>query len=182
MIRLLPLLSLVVSLSAISSTNASLVIPDYSQRDAPTQLQREQAHIVSKHHKSNAEHDESSSSLRPRKSLSWGPVHAHQVFVSESKKDASQFTTPSVHSDSIEVVNSLPGSRKPEKVALRLAQYLMDSHYQAKDGDKQTDLFVRKDSYLDRASGIYHAFVRQRLNGIQIADADLNVAIDSKGE
>lgn len=175
-LRLLPLLSLVISLSAISPTaNAGLIIPDYTQRDAPSQAQRDQAHHIYKQRPSKVD-----SPLQERKSLGFGPIHSHQVFISSAvdNDDDSQFSTSSVHSNSINVVNSLPGSRKPEKVALRLAKYLMDNH----QTDKGIELFLRKDSYLDTASGIYHAFIRQRLNGIQIADGDLNVAIDSKGE
>lgn len=176
MVRLLPLLSLAFAISSISPSNASLVIPDFTQRDAPTQSQRDRAHSIHSH----SHQDYFKSPLNHRKSLGFGPHHSHQVFVSDSAQShQGEFSTSStgIHSNSIHTVNALPGSKKPEKVALRLAKFLVGG------ADKpDIELFVRKDSYLDRASGIYHAFVRQRIHGIQIADSDLNVAIDSKGE
>lgn len=113
MVRLLPLLSLAFAISSISPSNASLVIPDFTQRDAPTQSQRDRAHSIHSH----SHQDYFKSPLNHRKSLGFGPHHSHQVFVSDSAQShQGEFSTSStgIHSNSIHTVNALPGSKKPE--------------------------------------------------------------------
>jgi extracellular elastinolytic metalloproteinase len=36
---------------------------------------------------------------------------------------------------------------------------------------------VRQDSYTDKATGVTHVYFRQRVNGIEVADGDINVNV-----
>jgi extracellular elastinolytic metalloproteinase len=39
------------------------------------------------------------------------------------------------------------------------------------------EFVVRKDSYTDKATGVTHVYFRQRVNGIEVADGDINVNV-----
>ncbi|PWN47785.1 hypothetical protein IE53DRAFT_229820 [Violaceomyces palustris] len=133
-------------------------------------------------------HSESS-----RKSLGWGPDHSHRHYASASvhaDQDRISFlglrsSSPRQSSiDAIKLVNfatSQALDRSPKAVATRLAEHLLsqaDSHGLK---TKAIDFYVRPDSYTDPQSGISHFYIRQLVNGIEVADADLNVNIDSQG-
>ncbi|KAL1942240.1 hypothetical protein VTO73DRAFT_6304 [Trametes versicolor] len=89
-----------------------------------------------------------------RKTLSFGPVHSH----------ASYHTNPVYHT------SLLRASEDPLDVARLFVEDLVRDI-------PGSDFVVRKDSYTDEATGITHAYVRQYINGIEVADGDINVSI-----
>lgn len=100
---------------------------------------------------------QASESVRPRKSLSFGPVHPH----------ASYSTNP------IQVPSfGLTAQSDPLEVASQYASNLIPSHLQG-----AMSFVLRKDSYTDKATGVTHAYLRQFINGLEVADGDMNVNI-----
>jgi len=97
-------------------------------------------------------------SVKPRKSLGFGPVHPHAVFLSNPSEIPQTF--------------GVPQSDDPLKLAQNFANGLIPPHL----GDAA--IFVlRKDSYTDKNTGVTHAYLRQFINGLEVADGDLNVNI-----
>ncbi|KAG8681968.1 Fungalysin/Thermolysin Extracellular metalloproteinase 5, partial [Ceratobasidium sp. 394] len=84
-----------------------------------------------------------------RKSLGFGPRHPAARFVTEPQL-ASSFAA---HTD-------------PLDVARAFLQAYTDSDY-----------FIREDSYTDKNTGITHVYVRQRVDGLEVADGDMNLNI-----
>ena len=96
-------------------------------------------------------------SFKPRKSLAFGPVHPHAVFRSDPSTIPQSFGLR---------------SENPLQLAQSFANGLVPPHL----GDAST-FVLRKDSYTDRNTGVTHAYFRQFINGLEVADGDLNVNI-----
>ena len=97
-------------------------------------------------------------SVKPRKSLGFGPVHPHAVFRSDPADIPQSF--------------SVPQSKDPLQLAQSFAKGLIPPHLE----DAAT-FVLRKDSYTDKNTGVTHAYLRQFINGLEVADGDLNVNI-----
>ncbi|KAI0699520.1 Fungalysin metallopeptidase-domain-containing protein [Cerioporus squamosus] len=89
-----------------------------------------------------------------RKTMSFGPVLPH----------AAYHTNPVYHA------SLLRTSEDPFEVARLFVEDLVRD---IPDGAFE----IRKDSYTDAATGVTHVFVRQYVNGIEVADGDINVNI-----
>lgn len=122
-----------------------------------------------------------------RKSLAWGPEHNHKVFADvDSANEAAPFRR-GLDSDrkhafaaAIHYINAEDGPKTPYVVATRLAKHLLG--YIQGLAPSGHDFYVRPDSYTDPASGISHYFVRQLVNGLEVADGDLNINISPEGK
>jgi extracellular elastinolytic metalloproteinase len=102
----------------------------------------------------------SSTQSGQRKSLGFGPHHAHRKLISkEHTPRPSTFASPSTE----EVFSS----------ALRLAKEVTGG---------ESSFFVRSDSYTDPSSGLTFVFVKQTVNGLQVEDGDMNAVYASDGE
>jgi extracellular elastinolytic metalloproteinase len=88
--------------------------------------------------------------------MGFGPVHPHAKFHTSpiSSAKASFF-----NSDPLEVARSFVRELLEEQLS----------------GDNSFAL--RKDSYTDKATGVTHVFFRQMINGIEVADGDINVNV-----
>ncbi|CAL1702728.1 unnamed protein product [Somion occarium] len=97
-----------------------------------------------------------SNQLRRRKTLGFGPAHPHATY-----RTAPLYTTDSfgaVREDPIEVAR----------------RFILDI---TKDIDAGSHFVIRKDSYTDKNTGITHVFARQFVEGVEIADGDINVNV-----
>ncbi|KAB5588687.1 Extracellular elastinolytic metalloproteinase [Ceratobasidium theobromae] len=83
-----------------------------------------------------------------RKSLNFGPRHPTARFVTEP-----QITSTLVATDPYDVAKSF------------LAAYT------------DSDYYIREDSYTDRITGVTHVYVRQKVQGLEVADGDMNLNI-----
>jgi extracellular elastinolytic metalloproteinase len=92
-----------------------------------------------------------------RKSLSFGPVLPHSQFVLNPSTPASLSAATSADPRQIatQFVNDLT------------AQYAGEGH----------SYFIREDSYTDPSSGVSHFYVRQLVQGIEVADGNINLNI-----
>ncbi|SPO31555.1 related to extracellular elastinolytic metalloproteinase precursor [Ustilago trichophora] len=122
-----------------------------------------------------------------RKSLAWGPEHNHKVFADlESANDAAPLrrgldsTRKHAYAAAIHYVNAEVGPKTPYSVATRLAKHLLG--YAQGLAPSGHDFYVRPDSYTDPSSGISHYFIRQLVNGLEVADGDLNINISPEGK
>ncbi|SPC66528.1 related to extracellular elastinolytic metalloproteinase precursor [Ustilago sp. UG-2017b] len=123
-----------------------------------------------------------------RKSLSWGPEHKHKVFADiESaneaptlRRDLDFASSKHAYAAAIHYVNAEAGPKNPYSVATRLAKHLLG--YKQALAPNGHDFYVRPDSYTDPSSGISHYFIRQLVNGLEVADADLNINISPEGK
>jgi extracellular elastinolytic metalloproteinase len=97
-------------------------------------------------------------SVKPRKSLGFGPVHPHAVFRSNPSDIPQSF--------------GVPQSENPLQLAQSFAKGLIPPHL-----DGVATFVLRKDSYTDKNTGVTHAYLRQFVNGLEVADGDLNVNI-----
>ena len=88
-----------------------------------------------------------------RKTLSFGPVLPH----------AAYHTNPVYHS-------SLLRAEDPFEVA---RSFVDDLVRDIPGGSYQ----IRKDSYTDQATGVTHIYARQYVNGIEVADGDINLNV-----
>ncbi|QRW10241.1 extracellular metalloproteinase MEP [Ceratobasidium sp. AG-Ba] len=84
-----------------------------------------------------------------RKSLGFGARHPHARFVTEPQ-----------------IASSLATHTDPLSVARAFLQSYTDSDY-----------YIRDDSYTDKATGVTHVYVRQRVDGLEVADGDINMNI-----
>ncbi|KAI0077985.1 hypothetical protein K474DRAFT_986387 [Panus rudis PR-1116 ss-1] len=98
-----------------------------------------------------------STSLRRRKTLGFGPVHPHATYKTGLSHPASSF---GIYNDD------------PIEVARQFIEDLTRSSV-----SPMSSFVIRKDSYTDKNTGITHVYARQLLNGVEIADADINVNI-----
>jgi len=96
-------------------------------------------------------------SVRPRKSLAFGPEHPHAVY-STNPLQAPSF--------------GIKGDSDPLEIASRYANNLIPAHLEG-----AMTFVVRKDSYTDKATGVTHAYLRQFIHGLEVADGDVNVNI-----
>ncbi|KAG6844432.1 hypothetical protein H0H87_007034, partial [Tephrocybe sp. NHM501043] len=100
------------------------------------------------------------SPVRRRKTLGFGPAHPHAVFYSSPYQiQTNGFLPMSVDAD-------------PFQVAERFVKDIL--------GTKLTDSMaykIRKDSYTDANTGVTHVYVRQVVNGLEVADGDMNINI-----
>ena len=94
--------------------------------------------------------------FKPRKSLGFGPVHPHAVFRSDPSTIPQTF-------GSFQTEN-------PLHLAQGFADGLIPPHL-----DGASAFVLRKDSYTDKNTGVTHAYFRQFINGLEVADGDLNV-------
>jgi extracellular elastinolytic metalloproteinase len=94
--------------------------------------------------------------INRRKTLGFGPVHPHAKFHTSPAPfaKASFFTSD------------------PYDIARSFVTDLL--HNQLSEGNS---FVLRKDSYTDKATGVTHVFFRQMINGIEVADGDINVNV-----
>lgn len=93
-----------------------------------------------------------------RKTLAFGPVHPHARFT----------TSPEPHF----TPSSFVDSSDPFDVARSFVENL------TADIDKASSSFtIRRDSYTDDRTGISHIYVKQLVNGLEVADGDINLNI-----
>ncbi|TFY73444.1 hypothetical protein EWM64_g10568 [Hericium alpestre] len=88
-----------------------------------------------------------------RKSLGFGPVHPHAKF----------------HSDLVVVTSNFGTTEDPLEIARSFVTELLGPQLAPENG-----FAIRKDSYTDKATGVSHVYVRQRVNGVEVADGDIN--------
>lgn len=97
----------------------------------------------------------------PRKSLGFGPRHAHHKYISNrytSKVFAKSISTENLYQIALDLAVNVSGKQ---------------------DG---VDYFVRSDSYNDPTSGLTFIYVKQTIHGLQVEDGDMNVVLSSDGE
>ena len=91
-----------------------------------------------------------------RKTMGFGPVHPHAKF----------------HTNPISSPKAFFDTSNPYEVARSFVTTLLEDQI---SGD---NIFaIRKDSYTDKATGVTHVFFRQMINGIEVADGDINVNV-----
>lgn len=66
--------------------------------------------------------------------------------------------------------------QSPHDVAIRLATSLLGN------AASQGQLRVRDDSYYDAAHGIYHVYLAQDVNGVNVYNGGLHAVVSEKGE
>ncbi|KAA1470881.1 extracellular elastinolytic metallo proteinase [Dentipellis sp. KUC8613] len=91
-----------------------------------------------------------------RKSLGFGPVHPHAKF----------------HSSPAVITSNFLSTNDPYAIATSFVSDLLGDQFTAENG-----FAIRKDSYTDKATGVTHVYVRQIVNGVEVADGDINVNI-----
>lgn len=98
----------------------------------------------------------SSDSVRRRKTLGFGPELPHAVFNTSPEQF---FMTADARSD-------------PIKTATQFAVNLLNKF------DQHSMTFkVRDDSYADNNTGVSHVYLRQVVNGLEVADGDMNINV-----
>jgi extracellular elastinolytic metalloproteinase len=95
-----------------------------------------------------------------RKSLGFGPILPHAVF----KSSAGGVPTP--------FVGFLSGFADPFDVARTFVEDLLGDQL-----SPDSTFFFREDSYTDKNTGVTHVYVRQLVNGIVVADGNINVNV-----
>ena len=103
-------------------------------------------------------HEESGGPVMRRKTLGFGPSHPHAVFRTNPPHPAG-FVARSVEAD-------------PKDVARSFVE-----HHLAGRLTPQSGFTIRKDSYTDANTGVTHVYIRQLVNGIEVADGDFNVNV-----
>ena len=91
-----------------------------------------------------------------RKTLGFGPVHPHAKF----------------HTGAIFVSDAFTESKEPFDVATNFVRGILGDQLTSANG-----FVLRKDSYTDKATGVTHAYFRQLINGVEVADGDMNVNV-----
>jgi len=91
-----------------------------------------------------------------RKTMGFGPVHPHAKFHTRppSFAGASAFT-----SDPYEIARSFVAELLQDQLSL------------------DNEFVLRKDSYTDKATSVTHVYFRQMINGLEVADGDINVNV-----
>lgn len=95
-----------------------------------------------------------------RKSLGFGPKHPHAEFHASPYSIATNGFMPA-HPDS-----------DPFVVAKTFVEDVLVGQL-----DQSRSYKIRKDSYTDKNTGVTHVYVRQVINGVEVADGDMNVNI-----
>ena len=91
-----------------------------------------------------------------RKTMGFGPVHPHAKF----------HTTP------VSFAKASAFSSDPYEIARSFVTELFQDQL-----SEDNNFALRKDSYMDKTTGVTHVFFRQMINGIEVADGDLNVNV-----
>ena len=94
--------------------------------------------------------------VRRRKTLGFGPEHPHAVF---NTSPAQSFVSFDAGSD-------------PITTAVRYATDLL-----SKNAGRGSSFRVREDSYTDDNTGVTHVYLRQIVNGLEVADGDMNINV-----
>ena len=102
-------------------------------------------------------HKDGDSHVRRRKSLGFGPEHPHAVFRTGPFQVTNGFMP--VHPDAF-------------VVAELFLQELIANELMASDS-----YYIRDDSYTDSNTGVTHVYVRQIVNGLEVADGDININV-----
>lgn len=92
-----------------------------------------------------------------RRSLSFGPVLPHAKFVVNPPSES--FGAASTQ------------AADPKQVAVNFVNQLAQT-----SGDEHS-FFIRGDSYTDSASGVSHYYARQIVQGVEVADGNINLNI-----
>lgn len=115
-------------------------------------------HVYGHRHAAPSSNDESRGYRR--KTLGFGPEHPHAVFRSSPYQIQTNGFTPTDPSmDPMEVARLFVDD-------VLMGQASVDSSYK-----------IRKDSYTDKNTGVTHVYVRQLVNGLEVADGDMNINI-----
>ncbi|KAG5643840.1 hypothetical protein DXG03_009571 [Asterophora parasitica] len=97
--------------------------------------------------------------VKRRKTLGFGPDHPHAVFHSSPYQIQTGFAPMSADADPIDVahrfVKDILGTQLTQSMSYK----------------------IRKDSYTDKNTGVTHVYVRQVVNGLEVADGDMNINI-----
>jgi extracellular elastinolytic metalloproteinase len=96
--------------------------------------------------------------VRRRKSLGFGPEHPHAVFRTGPIQVTNGFMP--VHTND------------PFVIAELFLQDLLGNQLSASNS-----YHIRQDSYTDSNTGVTHVYVRQIVNGLEVADGDMNINI-----
>ena len=99
----------------------------------------------------HAPHDEG----RRRKTLGFGPEHPHAVFHSTPYQIRTNGFVP------------MDASSDPMVVAQAFVKDILPN----------ASFKLRSDSYTDKNTGVTHVYVRQLVNGLEVADGDMNLNI-----
>lgn len=94
-----------------------------------------------------------------RKSLGFGPAHPHAVFRSSPYQIQTNGFTP------------VDPTMDPLDVARIFIEDVLVGTSEA------SSYAIRKDSYTDENTGVTHVYVRQLVNGLEVADGDMNINI-----
>lgn len=94
-----------------------------------------------------------------RKSLGFGPTHPHAIFRASPYQIQTNGFTP------------VDPSTDPLDVARLFIDDILSSN------SDSSSYVIRKDSYTDKNTGVTHVYVRQLVNGLEVADGDMNVNI-----
>jgi extracellular elastinolytic metalloproteinase len=114
-------------------------------------------HVYGHRHAPPLPNDEGRVGYR-RKSLGFGPSHPHAVFRSSPRQVQTNGFTP--QSTPPWTPCTLPVSSFKTSWLPTAASY-----------------HIRKDSYTDKNTGVTHVYVRQLVNGLEVADGDININI-----
>jgi extracellular elastinolytic metalloproteinase len=95
-----------------------------------------------------------------RRSLSFGPVLPHAKFV--VNPPTGSFGTASAQ------------STDPKQIATEFVNQLTQSYQTT---GYENSFFIREDSYTDTASGVSHYYARQLIQGLEVADGNININI-----
>ena len=99
----------------------------------------------------------SGSALAHRKSLAHGPQLPHAKFVTDVPR-----------------VPSLAPLKTPRDVAKLHLGAILHGRPEPVEG---VDYFIREDSYEDDNTGVAHLYIRQLVNGLEVADGDISMNI-----
>ena len=94
-----------------------------------------------------------------RKSLGFGPEHPHAVFRSSPYQ--------------IQTNGFLPPD--PSLPAVEVARLFIEDLLVGRPEGSSYE--IRKDSYTDKSTGVTHVYVRQLVNGLEVADGDMNINV-----
>ncbi|RDB21981.1 Extracellular metalloproteinase MEP [Hypsizygus marmoreus] len=98
--------------------------------------------------------------VRRRKTLGFGPEHPHAVFHSSPYQIQTNGFMP------------MGPDVDPLVVAERFVTDIL-----GKQLSESMSFKIRKDSYTDKNTGVSHVYIRQVVNGLEVADGDMNVNI-----
>jgi len=100
------------------------------------------------------------SPVKRRKTLGFGPEHPHAVFHSSLYQiQTNGFMSMGDDVDPLEVAHSFVKDNLGTKLTESMSYK------------------IRKDSYTDSNTGVTHVYVRQVVNGLEVADGDMNINI-----